>query len=286
METEEPYIPKLIRLFRELEKLAGQVPSRNPEIWDRCRVEALHESDVWKRYYAEAEKDPTTWEYLKQNSLIETPGSWKDQIAIHLEAHKKYDQADPMYSEKLSTVQNQINEVMKQIDFTLLPPIKVVLLRHGRTGKTLLAKNWERKRHASAIVKWKDTHQITKTIEALEYVEREINLQKKIAAKSMQQNINLAPTPPPTPAKIELGSGQTDGESGDSSKPPGKDGQGKPPDDSMTLTVAISRYHVSKTTLRRAIEDGRLKDYSDKAKPKNSPAMISEREVARHWKKK
>ena len=73
--------------------------------------------------------------------------------------------------------------------------------------------------------------------------------------------------------------------------PAGEDGPGgtagdKQPDDSMTLTVAVSIFHVSKTTIRRAIKDQRLKDYSDKAKSKNSPVLVSEKEVAKHWKRK
>lgn len=58
------------------------------------------------------------------------------------------------------------------------------------------------------------------------------------------------------------------------------------PGDLITLTVAIQNYDVSKTTLRRAIKDKRLKNHKKKTKPKNSPDKVSEREVAKQWPRK
>ena len=59
----------------------------------------------------------------------------------------------------------------------------------------------------------------------------------------------------------------------------------KQPNDLITLTVAISKFHVSRKTLRGAVKDkdGRLKDYREKGKPKNSPIMVSESEVENIW---
>lgn len=56
----------------------------------------------------------------------------------------------------------------------------------------------------------------------------------------------------------------------------GKDGQSK--DDLITLTVAVTKFQVSKTTLRRAISDERLKNYG-----KKSLSMVSESKVANLW---
>ena len=54
-------------------------------------------------------------------------------------------------------------------------------------------------------------------------------------------------------------------------------------DDLITLTVAIKKFKVSKTTLRRAIKDGRLVSYKDITKSSNSLSMVSESEVEKYW---
>ncbi len=58
------------------------------------------------------------------------------------------------------------------------------------------------------------------------------------------------------------------------------------PNDLMTLTVAVQKFDVSKSTLRRSIKDGRLKNYNTKNESKSSLVMISESEVAKHWPRK
>lgn len=55
------------------------------------------------------------------------------------------------------------------------------------------------------------------------------------------------------------------------------------PKDTITLSVATKKYSVSKSTLRRAIKDGRLESYKDTTKSSNSPEIVSESEVAKHW---
>lgn len=73
-------------------------------------------------------------------------------------------------------------------------------------------------------------------------------------------------------------------ETGQKIEPQEKDRQNK--GDSMTLTVAVKKFDVSKTTLRRAIKDGRLKNYNTNNKSISSLVMISESEVAKHWTRK
>ena len=51
------------------------------------------------------------------------------------------------------------------------------------------------------------------------------------------------------------------------------------PKDLMTLTVTIKKYIVSKSTLRRALKDGRLTDYNQGKESENSPVVVSENEV-------
>lgn len=57
----------------------------------------------------------------------------------------------------------------------------------------------------------------------------------------------------------------------------------KPPTDLVTLTVAAKKYSVSKRTLQRGIDDGRIKSFRPIKAPSNSPHLVSEAEVASHW---
>ena len=56
--------------------------------------------------------------------------------------------------------------------------------------------------------------------------------------------------------------------------------------DLITLQVAVSKFYVSKVTLRRAIKNGRLRNYRDSGKPKNSAILVSESEVGTRWPRK
>lgn len=58
------------------------------------------------------------------------------------------------------------------------------------------------------------------------------------------------------------------------------------PQDLITITIAVKNYNVSRRTIYRATEDGRLQDYNKNKKANNSPVMISESEVARHFLKR
>ena len=53
--------------------------------------------------------------------------------------------------------------------------------------------------------------------------------------------------------------------------------------DPITLTVAQSKYHVTVSTLKRAIKDGRLKSYRPKNCRNNYPHTVSESKVASMW---
>ncbi len=64
------------------------------------------------------------------------------------------------------------------------------------------------------------------------------------------------------------------------------DRQPNEPNDLITLSVAVKNFAVSKTTLRRAIKDGRLEKYPQKPKSKNSPLEVSENAVAKQWPRK
>jgi hypothetical protein len=58
------------------------------------------------------------------------------------------------------------------------------------------------------------------------------------------------------------------------------------PQDLMTLTVVVGNFAVSKNTLRRAIREGRLRDYNQDKTSKNSPVLVSESEVKKYWPQK
>lgn len=68
-------------------------------------------------------------------------------------------------------------------------------------------------------------------------------------------------------------------------QPLGIGGQDKP-QDIITSRVVIKEYELSKSTLFRAIKDGRLKDFRDKKKPKNSIIEVSRSEVEKHFAKR
>lgn len=57
----------------------------------------------------------------------------------------------------------------------------------------------------------------------------------------------------------------------------------KPPDDLITLSVAIKKYYVSKRTLQRAFIDNRIKSFRPVNAASNSPHKISEADVAKNW---
>lgn len=71
----------------------------------------------------------------------------------------------------------------------------------------------------------------------------------------------------------------------DNTRPQGNGGEDKP-QDIIISRVVIKKYELSKSTLYRAIEDGRLKNYRDKDKPKNSPIEVSRSEVEKHFAKR
>jgi hypothetical protein len=58
------------------------------------------------------------------------------------------------------------------------------------------------------------------------------------------------------------------------------------PADIISSDVAITEYNVSRTTIRRAVKDGRLKDYRPEHRADNSPFQLSRAEVAARWRKR
>jgi hypothetical protein len=57
----------------------------------------------------------------------------------------------------------------------------------------------------------------------------------------------------------------------------------KAPNDLITLLVAEKEFEVSRTTLKRAIKDGRLKSYRPQNSPKNAPHKVSRTQVTSYW---
>jgi hypothetical protein len=55
------------------------------------------------------------------------------------------------------------------------------------------------------------------------------------------------------------------------------------PDDTITLLVAVADYNVSRGSLKRAIQDGRLNTYRCKKAAKNSPHKVSRAEIEEIW---
>ena len=58
------------------------------------------------------------------------------------------------------------------------------------------------------------------------------------------------------------------------------------PDDLITTTVAVNDYHVSRKTLGRARDDGRIKSYRAESATPKSPHKYSKREIAKLWLKR
>lgn len=56
--------------------------------------------------------------------------------------------------------------------------------------------------------------------------------------------------------------------------------------DRITLTVAITRYNVSKLTLRRAIDSGKITGYRIKPGDNKSGLLVSACEIAKYWPEK
>lgn len=59
-----------------------------------------------------------------------------------------------------------------------------------------------------------------------------------------------------------------------------------PPTPLISVAVAESRYDVSRKTLYRAVEAGRLTDHRQPGHTTNAPLSLCEDEVARNWKQK
>jgi hypothetical protein len=57
----------------------------------------------------------------------------------------------------------------------------------------------------------------------------------------------------------------------------------KAPNDLITLLVAEKEFEVSRTTLKRAIKDDRLKSYRPQNSPKNAPHKVSRTQVTSYW---
>jgi len=58
------------------------------------------------------------------------------------------------------------------------------------------------------------------------------------------------------------------------------------PTDIISSDVAITEYNVSRPTIRRAVKEGRLKDYRPEHCADNSPFQLSRAEVRSHWRKR
>lgn len=58
------------------------------------------------------------------------------------------------------------------------------------------------------------------------------------------------------------------------------------PDDIITLNVAVQKFIVSRSTLKRRIKTGAIKSYRPKNAPPNSPQFVSYSEVANIYPKK
>ena len=82
-----------------------------------------------------------------------------------------------------------------------------------------------------------------------------------------------------TEQKTKLGEG---GNTGDAEDAIIKESE-KWPDDLITLSVAIKKYHVSRSTLMRAIKNGRIKSHRPVNAAPNSPHKVREPEIAKNW---
>lgn len=56
--------------------------------------------------------------------------------------------------------------------------------------------------------------------------------------------------------------------------------------DLISSAVAVKDYSVSRATLRRAVEDKRLRDYRPEGHSRNAPLRLSRAEVASNWPKR
>lgn len=66
-------------------------------------------------------------------------------------------------------------------------------------------------------------------------------------------------------------------------KTPPKNKNAQLPSDLITLAVATSGFSVSRTTLKRAISQERIKSYRPCNAPRNAPHKVSAKEVAANW---
>jgi len=63
-------------------------------------------------------------------------------------------------------------------------------------------------------------------------------------------------------------------------------GEGSKPTDLIRACVVVERYAVSRASLKRAINDKRLKSHRPPKAPKNSPHLFSEKDIAALWPKR
>jgi len=201
-------IDTLTDQFQQLEKLCKKVPSQNSALWDKCRQEA--EKELLNEAKAKARKQNREAKKKREaaarasgldsgsitSSLPSKTSEQKARIPkpaqreIDALALEKYLQADPNYVKKLSQLKNQLSEVAKQIDHTLLDVRKTTLLTYGRAKNTLLAADWPRIRDGISLnwlLRCRDDGLFSKTIDTLEYIKADINLQKQLEVKSQAQ---------------------------------------------------------------------------------------------------
>ena len=286
--ADKPITDKLIELFQQLINLCNKVPSKNSELLKKCQNEA--EKKLLEKAKAEAEASQAEAEekyaaavrasglsaYCSVGEIDEKPAieiRKPQQWEIENLANQKYHQADPDYVKTLSQVEQEMADVAKQIDHTLLIALKNALIYYdyNRTKDTLLVKDWKEIRDSFSIermVRFQNDGSFAKTIDALEIIKADVNFQRQLKIKSQ----------PAQEEKPESTEDLAD------SKPTNKDDMTpSKPKNLITLTVAIENFIVSRLTLLRAIKENRLKTYRPENAAKNAQHKVDAVEVAKIW---
>jgi len=140
-------IETLIDLFRQVDELCQNQPSKDAELWQRCQAEA-------------------------QRELGEP-----EECKVELLAIEKYQQADAHYVKAWENLQGQVAAVAKQIDHTLFL-IQDMFLNTPRNKRTVLAVDWGEIRNQSParltaeMLAYHRDGRFAKTIDALELYQK------------------------------------------------------------------------------------------------------------------
>lgn len=199
------FVGRLIELFEKLRKLAGKVPSKDPELWERCLNEAegelRKEAEAQAKIIAEQEDAMSGFESHPVFSEPTVPEKIRvSKMDVIRGAHEKYWQADPKYVERCRRVEQLIAGRAAKIWLALLSTLGKKLLGDDRAKDTLLAEDWKeihRDRAVSLrIMEFQNDGRIQDTINVLGVIKDDTNSSRELSDSPQEEPAAVSKEPP------------------------------------------------------------------------------------------